>query len=65
MQNTVFLPGTTLPVQKALDFHTKGQATGSDPISYLEEHIHSNNSHAPQILKHGKSVHIISSKVLP
>lgn len=64
MQNTVFQLGTTLSVQKALESHTKGQATGSDPISYLEERIHTDTSHVPQILNHGKSARIILTTFL-
>lgn len=63
MQNTIFQLGATLSVHKALESHTEGQATGTDPISYLEEHIHTDTSHAPQILNHGKSAHIIFTKL--
>lgn len=43
----------------------KGQVICSDPISYLEAHIHSITSCVPHTLNHGRSAPITLSKVLP
>lgn len=59
------LCGTKQPVQKALDSHSKGEVTCSDPISYLEGHIHSITFCVPHTINRGKSAPIILSKVLP